>query len=155
MWAHRQESCCFAWWRASSLWTSNVVGLWPEVHVLRVPCAAAGGHVHPARQGGSFQAGDGPETGQGWLPLPAEPQQGPREDMRGETHRNNTAAVTFAFLWCNIFHNLTCFMQLYCNKKYMAIAILWNAAQTAPKTAYFGLVIVKTHQSCCLSDCPL
>lgn len=61
------------------------MGLRPEVYVLSATCAAAGQHVHPARQGGPVQAGDGPEAGQGWLSLPAEPQQRPREDERGET----------------------------------------------------------------------
>lgn len=56
------------------------MGLWPEVHVLRVPCAAAGRLEHPPRQGGPVRAGDGPEAGQGWMPLPAAPQQRPRED---------------------------------------------------------------------------
>lgn len=74
------------------------MGLWPEVHVLRVPCAAAGEHVYAARQGGPVQAGGGPETGQGWLPLPAAPRQGLGEDKRGEIHNNTAAVGRFTFI---------------------------------------------------------
>lgn len=82
-----QESCYFLFIffiqpgrRPANYPASDVMGLWPEVHVLRVPCAAARRLEHPPRQGGPVRAGDGPEAGQGWMPLPAAPQQRPRED---------------------------------------------------------------------------
>ena len=109
-WARRQAYRCFAWSTASSLWDGDVVGLWPEVHVLCVPCAAAGEHVHPAWQGGPVPTGDGPETGQGWLPLPAEPQQGPREDERGEIQH---CCSHYCIFKTQYFMKLSCFYMQF------------------------------------------
>lgn len=72
---------------------SHVVGLRPQIRVLRAARAAAEEHVHPPRQGGPVQAGDGPEAGQGRLPLPAEPQQRPGEASRGEQTRQSKSFI--------------------------------------------------------------